>query len=197
MTPLNSTLLRKFIKRAGDQLSGDWILIGGTLLPLLGIDYRVTTDIDLIPLGNRKGNEGLLDLMKLAESLGLPVETINSAGLYFLEKIQGYSQQLLVLHRGRSATIYRPNINLFIHLKIGRMTESDLSDCLQMIQITHSQKEPMDPALVELIDRELKTHRDNAARIDKLEELRKAVLKKLRKTDAQGAPGDNFRKHPS
>ena len=76
------------------------MLIGGTVLPLLGIDHRVTMDIDLIPLKPDKENSSLLSLMELAEKLDLPVETINSAGLYFLKKIPNYHTELVIFISG-------------------------------------------------------------------------------------------------
>ena len=52
-TPLNSTLLTEFLKRAGERLYGEWLLVGGTLLPAVGIDVRATVDIDLLGLGKK------------------------------------------------------------------------------------------------------------------------------------------------
>ena len=66
MKELSSKLLKKFLIQAGKTLEGEWILIGGTVLPLLGLDFRITTDIDLIPLNKKSNNESTLALMKLA-----------------------------------------------------------------------------------------------------------------------------------
>ena len=134
MKPLSSKLMKKFLTVAGEQLKGEWLLIGGTVLPILGIDLRVTTDIDLIPLNSKFSNSSVLELMKLAEKLDLPIEAINHAGLYFLEKISDYRDCLVILHKGNSATIYRPDVNLFLRLKMARLTESDLQDCLEFLK---------------------------------------------------------------
>jgi hypothetical protein len=182
MIPLDLALLKKFLKRAGDELTGDWLLIGGTILPLMGVDYRSTTDIDLIPLGKREHNSALLNLMQLTEKLGLPIDTINSAGFYFLEKISNYSQQMVVLRRGKTATIFRPNINLFLRLKMGRLTESDLSDCLQFMKIASKLKESIDPLIPKLIEVELRIHAMNKEKLQRLTELQRAVSKQLSKT---------------
>lgn len=48
MKSLDTKLLKEFLKRAGERLHGDWLLVGGTLLPAVGIDSRSTTDIDLV-----------------------------------------------------------------------------------------------------------------------------------------------------
>ena len=81
MKGLDHKVMKKFLKLAGARLSGDWVLLGGTLLPALGVDHRVTIDIDLA----HKDQDGsqTLELMQIAEDLGLPVETINQAGAFF------------------------------------------------------------------------------------------------------------------
>lgn len=85
MNTINHRLLKKFIDLAASKLEGDWILIGGSLLPLLGIEARTTTDIDFVNLNPRKSsNQDTLELMEIAESLKLPVEAINQAGAFFL-----------------------------------------------------------------------------------------------------------------
>ena len=119
MKPIDRKLLEKLIRLAGTRLRGDWILIGGTVLPLLGIGYRVTTDIDLICVG-KSDQTDTLQLMKLAESLGLSVESINQAGAFFLNKIPDFRSQMILLHSGPSAQIFRPNATLFLRLKIAR-----------------------------------------------------------------------------
>jgi hypothetical protein len=37
---IDSKMMKKFINVAVDRLEGDWIIIGGTVLPLLGVDLR-------------------------------------------------------------------------------------------------------------------------------------------------------------
>lgn len=76
MKSLNTQILSKFLKQASSSLTGEWILVGGTLLPALGLNVRSTVDIDLIPL-TKKDNSQTLELMKLTKSLNLPIETIN------------------------------------------------------------------------------------------------------------------------
>ena len=140
-------VLEKISNTAADELKGDWVLIGGTLLPALGIDHRVTTDIDLVSLESGESNESVkstLQLMQLAENMGLAIETINQAALYFLEKIPGYRDSLVLLHTGKKGRIYRPNATLFLLLKIKRLSESDLQDCLQWLKWIKKQGEPLE-----------------------------------------------------
>jgi hypothetical protein len=130
---IDTALLNRFIRLAGDRLKGRWVLLGGTLLPLVGIDYRVTTDIDIVGLGTLEQGQ-TLKLMEIAEHLGLPVESINQAAGYFLSKQESFENHLISLHRGKSAEILRPDLFLFLALKIGRLSESDLTDCLALLK---------------------------------------------------------------
>lgn len=128
INPLNPKLLREFIKQAGEQLQGNWLLVGGTLLPALGLDVRATVDIDFICL-NEKGSSQTIALMELADSLGLPIETVNQAAAFFLKNIDYDNTDLISLHEGSKAKIYRPSTVLYWNLKLSRLSESDLIDC--------------------------------------------------------------------
>jgi hypothetical protein len=147
MKILNAATLKKFLRLAGEKLEGEWVLMGGTVLPLLGVDYRTTTDIDLAAAGDAPQSQ-TLELMKLAESLDLPVESINQAGAYFLKKIPNFRKHLVVLHRGASATVFRPDVTLYLLLKIGRLTESDLNDCLAYLRLAKKNGEQLDRKVV-------------------------------------------------
>ena len=177
MKSINSKTLRKFIELAVKRLNGEWVIIGGTVLPLLGIDLRVTTDIDLIPLGNAQSNASVLELMRLSEELHLPIETVNQAGLYFLEKISDYRECLIVLKKSETATIYRPNVSLFVRLKIGRLSESDLSDCIELIRFAKKSGEEID---VSMLRKELQQERRklgiSAEKQVRLSELEKVLF---------------------
>ena len=56
--------------------------------------------------------------MKLSDELGLPVEAINQAAAYFVEKTGDYHKHMVTLHRGEHAVIYRQDLYLFLKLKI-------------------------------------------------------------------------------
>ena len=85
MKALDSKLLRSFLKEATSKLKGEWILIGGTLLPAVGLDVRSTVDIDIVNLD--PDSDQALKLMELAEQLGLGVETINQAAAFYVHKL--------------------------------------------------------------------------------------------------------------
>lgn len=134
MKAIDSKILKKFLKLAAETLKGDWLLVGGTVLPALGHEYRVTTDIDLVSLKNSSQSESL-KLMEIAEKLGLPIESINQAAAFFVHKQLDLEKHLIELQRGKKAVIYRPDGVLFLRLKTARMTETDLDDCLRYLKI--------------------------------------------------------------
>ncbi|MEN9723149.1 MAG: hypothetical protein RJB38_1135 [Pseudomonadota bacterium] len=175
MRALDSKLLQKLLRAAAERLDGEWLLIGGTLLPAIGVETRPTVDVDLVSL-EKASNEQNLKLMELAESLQLPVETINQAAGYFLQKI-GYTQnELILLIQGSRATIYRPSLTLFWKLKIGRLSESDLSDCLEYLKYTRNQGESIDaPGLMTVLDQALQACLSESDRAERLKLLKQSL----------------------
>lgn len=143
MKALDAKLLQKFIKSAGRRLKGEWLLIGGTVLPAVGIDIRTTVDIDIVGLGAAEAAQNL-ELMTVAEELGLPVETVNQAGAFFVRKTGYRPDELILLHRGASASIYRPSLGLYWKLKVARLSESDLEDCRHYLRFCTKQKDKID-----------------------------------------------------
>jgi len=148
---INKETLLKFIEKAEQRLQGDWIIIGGAVLPLLGLSHRVTMDIDIA--GPTESTQAeTLALMEIAEELGLPVEAINQAGAFFLRRIKGWKKMLVPLSSVNSeqrATFFRPQATLFILLKLGRFSESDLQDCLVFIEYARNKDEFLDSVLIQ------------------------------------------------
>jgi len=174
MKPLDAKRLARFIRLSGDRLKGDWVVIGGSVLPLLGVAHRVTVDIDLV------GPEGAtaaetLKLLELAESMGLPPEAINQAGALFLRRIKGWEQRLVLLHQGRTARLYRPDATLFIRLKLGRLSEADLTDCLVMLDHARRNKEPVDAPHLRRTIRHALRNSPSQGRDSRLESLLSAL----------------------
>jgi hypothetical protein len=136
--------LKTFLDRAANQLKGDWLIMGGTVLPLLGQPLRETMDIDIVRVSGKGENEDTLQLMRLAESLGLPPETINQAGAFFLSKMKYSKKDLVLLKEGKRGRIYRPSATFFLVLKIGRMSQSDLADCKELLNYSSKRNESIE-----------------------------------------------------
>lgn len=144
---ISPEIMRNFVAVAADQLKGSWVIIGGSVLHLLNIAARQTEDIDLAgPLTSTQAES--LKLMELAESLGLPVEAINQAGAFFLYKIPGWDRKLILVHKGLTGSIYRPNLELFFELKLARLTEADMNDCLNYLEYSLKNVEAFDPKVL-------------------------------------------------
>lgn len=170
MKALNTALLKAFLQKACDKLKGRWVLVGGTLLPAVGLDIRSTVDIDLVGLGTQ-GSAQDLELMELAESLDLPIETINPAAAFFVRRAGVRDSELLPLIKGKSATIYRPNAELYWKLKLPRLSEADELDCRHYLHYCRAQKDAMDEkAIRRLVLTELKSvsERDKMVRLERL-----------------------------
>lgn len=134
MRPVSVELMQKFLAEACRELSGSWILMGGALIPALGLNHRQTVDVDFVAF-DKSDNEARLGLFKLCERLGLGPEAINPAGEFFLKSIPGWQAQLVKLTESNKVTIYRPKFSLFIKLKLARGTESDVADLLAFVDI--------------------------------------------------------------
>ena len=147
--------MEHFIAKASDQLTGDWVVIGGSVLHLLNVDARQTEDIDLAG-PPESAQSDMLRLMDIATEFGLPIEAINQAGAYFLFKIKNWQTKLILVHKGSSAAFFRPNLELFVELKLGRLTESDVTDCINYFNYTVDHGEGWDSAaLIALCEAQL------------------------------------------
>lgn len=131
---ISPALLKKFLRIASNSLRGEWVLLGGSVLPALGAGIRQTYDIDVSPMGESTTADQL-KLYGIAKELGLSVEAVNMAASYFLKKINGFKKELVVLHAGKTGTFFRPNLKLYLMLKSGRMSEQDYLDCLEMLKL--------------------------------------------------------------
>ena len=154
---INSKLMEKFIAKVLAKLEGEWVILGGTVLILLGIDERVTMDIDMISINNKTSNTQSIKLMEIAESLGLPVEAINQAGEYFLSKVDGYQDHLVLYAESKKCKIYRPDAFLFLKLKLARASETDLSDCMAFLKHNEEEAKALKKELLKLIKTAIKT----------------------------------------
>lgn len=119
------------VQAVADRLAGDWLLVGGGLVALWLTPRRMTEDVDLV--GMEGSGADRLSLLGLAIDVGLPVETLNSAADFFVHRISDWRGQVELFRQGASGRIFRPSATLFLLLKVHRLSEQDLSDCLDLL----------------------------------------------------------------
>ena len=120
------------LDQLGELLVGEWLLVGGALVSVWVEPRRVTEDIDLIGLTGAPDER--LALMDAVYSLGLPVEAVNSPADFFVHRISGWRDEIEVLRKYTNCVLYRPTPTLFVLLKMGRLSEQDLLDCIAVIE---------------------------------------------------------------
>lgn len=151
MKTIDRARIEAFVEAAGEQLDGDWLLVGGAFVALRLEPRRITEDIDII--GMKGTQDERWALMDLALSLGFPVEAVNSAADFFVHRIEGWRDMTEVLHRGSRATIHGPDPTLFLLLKAGRLSERDLADCLGALAHARTEARPVDvPRVIATLD---------------------------------------------
>ena len=138
---MDGDLLERFLDLAVDRLDGDWVIIGGMVLPLVGIQHRVTLDIDV---AGPEGNQQTLELLQIAVAIGLAPEAMNQTAAFFLHRIPGWEHHLIPVRKGLRATFHRPDATLYVLLKLARLTATDLGDCLQYLRWASDQNEPIE-----------------------------------------------------
>lgn len=129
-----------------ESLEGDWLLIGGAYVALWSDPRRTTEDIDLV--GLEKSQDQRLRLMQFADDAGLPVETVNSAADFLVRRIDGWEDEIEIFRQGARTRIYRPKATLFLLLKIHRLSEQDLDDCLAVLAKARGESEHVDTGRV-------------------------------------------------
>lgn len=110
-----------------EHLKGDWILVGGGLLHVLGISERETIDLDIVPAGDIT-NSDQLKIMDVAVKNGFPPEVINFSAEFFVKRQKDWNSELVLLFENENVRIFRPNCKLFRRLKEQRGTETDMLD---------------------------------------------------------------------
>ena len=134
MKSIDAEILARFVDEAAARLEGDWVVIGGSALLLMGCEFRPTVDIDIA--GPEKAStDHYLRLLEIAEELDLPVEAVNQAGAFFLRRIDGWQKHVVPYKVGAKGRILVPDTTLFLLLKMPRLTETDLADCLAVLKL--------------------------------------------------------------
>lgn len=143
---LDRDRLEELLEAMTEHLEGDWLLVGGAIVALWLEPRRVTEDIDILGLGGTQGER--LRLMEFAESQGLPIEAVNSAVDFLVQRIPGWRDEIEVFRQKGRVRIFRPSPTLFLLLKIKRLSEQDLEDCLKLLDRVNEEGWSLDTARV-------------------------------------------------
>lgn len=122
-----------FLQNIIEDIEGDWVIIGGSLLVLIHASDRTTTDIDICPL-NEMTNDMRLNLMTIASKSGLPIEAINPSADFFLRQIPNWKSSLVLFQTGKKGKLFRPSLELYLKLKLNRSSDTDIEDCIRFIE---------------------------------------------------------------
>jgi hypothetical protein len=156
------------LQRMVDEVPGDWLLIGGALAAMWSSARRTTQDIDLVPLTDAASRNRLL---AFAEAAALPVEALNSAADFFVRRIPGWDQDLVLLHQGSCGRVFRPKAGVFLRLKLARLSEQDLEDCQVVLTRSDLRDEwSVDVLLNDIDARAVGANPDVASRLKRLRE---------------------------
>ena len=167
---MEKKLLEKFIHLLANKVEGKWIIIGGSVLPLLEASFRHTQNIYILspPQSTQKDT---LTLMEIAQSLGLPIEAINQAASFFLYKIPNWEKELVLIHKSSKTYIFRPSATLYILLKLNRLSETDFEDCKNMIAYAKTHQEPIDKKRIQKKIQELLKKETSEPKMKRFKEL--------------------------
>lgn len=167
---MEKKLLEKFIHLLANKVQGKWIIIGGSVLPLLEASFRHTQDIDIVGPPNSTQTD-TFTLMEIAQSLGLPIEAINQAASFFLYKIPNWEKELVLIHKNAKTSIFRPSATLYILLKLNRFSETDFEDCIKMTEYAITHKEPIDKKRIQKTIQELLKKETSTSKIKRLKDF--------------------------
>jgi hypothetical protein len=112
------------------NVGGDWLLAGGSLVLIEFGGGRPTEDIDIVNLTHPTLSPvaSQTELFRAALRLGLSAENVNSPVGFFVNEIPGWQSHLVEMRTGPKGRIFRPDLALLVTLKLRRGTETDLED---------------------------------------------------------------------
>ena len=113
-----------------DELGGDWFLTGGSLVRLEFDAQRGTEDMDLVRIRDELQSEerSRTRLFQWLMQNQLGPEWVNTAVEPFVKRVPNWENEVIELRSGKLGRVFRPNLTLFIYLKLGRGTSADWKD---------------------------------------------------------------------
>lgn len=127
---MNASQVQKIVDYLADDLGGDWFLTGGALVQLAFNPTRGTEDLDFVRISHPELSDEASrnQLYQWLMRNGLGPEWVNPAVEPFVREVSGWQQEVILLKQGRSGRVLRPNLTLFVYLKLRRGTSIDLAD---------------------------------------------------------------------
>ncbi len=175
MKPVDPRSLQKFVQLMGDELRGDWVFCSSVILPLLSVSSNVYSEID-IALPQDVDTTNIVRLFSIAERLGWPVETVQLHATHYAQSIADWRRMVLPLRKSKNCGVYRADVNLFVAMRMQRLTEADLTDCLDYVAYALREGEAINEAyLSQLIRRQLSKADSASGRSERLEALLRIV----------------------
>lgn len=175
MKPVDPRSLQKFVQLVSDEMQGDWAVCSSVILPLINASTVVHSDID-IALPAAFETQDIMRLMGIAERLAWPVETVQFHATHYVQSIPEWRRQLLPLRKTKNCAVYRADVNLFIGMHVRRLTEADLTDCLDYLSYALREGEEIrEEYLSQVIRRHLSKADSGSGRSDRLEALLRVV----------------------
>ena len=127
---MDAKTLEEILSFLSDDLGGDWLLTGGSLVRLVFDASRGTEDVDLVRIAHPELSDEAAKnrLFRWLIDRGLGPEWVNSAVEPFVREVEGWKRELVLVRTGTKGQIFRPNLTLFVYLKLRRGSEVDLAD---------------------------------------------------------------------
>ncbi len=130
---MDNEQLKLALERICQNLGGDWLLLGGSLVRTDLDATRGTHDLDIVRVPQNDNTQDQTNLILEMKKVGLSPEQVNSAVLFFLKQFKGWETEVRELLKFKGGRILRPTLTLFAFLKLGRATPIDIEDLKKAI----------------------------------------------------------------
>ena len=123
--------LKLALGRICQNIGGDWLLLGGSLVRFDVDPTRGTHDLDIVQIPIRLDAISRTALVLEMKALGLSPEQVNSAVSFFLPEPGLWETHVVELASYPAGRLFRPTLTLFAYLKLQRATPIDVEDVVK------------------------------------------------------------------
>ena len=127
---IESKTVEEILNYLCNDLGGEWLLTGGSLVRLKFDAQRGTEDMDLVGITHPALSDTAArnELYRWLIGRGLGPEWVNTAVEPFVREVPQWESETVEIQRGPKGRIVRPTLTLFVFLKLRRGTDVDLED---------------------------------------------------------------------